>query len=184
MELFTKDVPSEYVQSVAGHGRQHDTFPTSVGVGRQRRPRMTGHVSCLAVTGHAKPKGALKQRTSAFHGKLRLLEEWPRTISLERHCEYRTRRLEVRTGVLCASKLISPAHVLPLSVLRKAIAVRQIPKPFAVMATWCKHTAVRCGRAVACRSTSESQCRGGEDRRTRRRDRGIEGQYERRQAGT
>src|SRR2546421_5792575 len=40
-----KDKPSEYVQSVDGHGRQHDTFPTKVGVGRQRRPGISRDIS-------------------------------------------------------------------------------------------------------------------------------------------
>src|SRR4051812_11247779 len=44
-QLLNRYTPSEYVQSVEGHGRQHDIFPTSVGVGRQRRPWMTRHVS-------------------------------------------------------------------------------------------------------------------------------------------
>ena len=50
-------------------------------------------------------------------------------------------------------------------------------KVFAVLARRCEYTAVRRGKTVACRGTSESQCRGGEDGCTRRRDRGIEGHY-------
>lgn len=87
-QLRNRDTPSEYVQSVAGHGRQHDIFPTNVGVGKQRRPEMTRHVSISCHPRARDARRGTRRHTSTCGGKLCLLKERLRTVPLERHWKW------------------------------------------------------------------------------------------------
>jgi hypothetical protein len=105
-----KDKPSEYVQSVDGHGRQHDTFPTRVGVGRQRRPGISRGVSTFCRReARQRAQERIQQHTPACRRKLRLLKERSRTVPLQRHCMYR-RASKSHTVLVPASSVNSEVH--------------------------------------------------------------------------